>query len=194
MKPCARCRTRNLTCEYASSEAGSAAAMHLLHLSATGRSHSDSPQPLSQPQVKTEVTTPTVVAAPQLGHDASPQSYNRTHIQHTLPPPQVHVTNPQAPVVSPVLTSNPPPVNSEEAQLPTPETMVDHSMSLPLSYLSLPANQGEPLQDPCCFIDCSQTCTPCRRVNYSCLMVPCSTIWRIISCLGVWICAVTQIV
>ncbi|PSR99390.1 hypothetical protein BD289DRAFT_38255 [Coniella lustricola] len=34
IKPCTRCRNRNLACEYASSEAGSAAAMHLLHLSA----------------------------------------------------------------------------------------------------------------------------------------------------------------
>jgi hypothetical protein len=30
-KPCSRCRSRNLTCEYVASEVGSAASMHALH-------------------------------------------------------------------------------------------------------------------------------------------------------------------
>lgn len=34
MKPCTRCRNRNVTCEYGGDGAGSTAAMHLLHLSA----------------------------------------------------------------------------------------------------------------------------------------------------------------
>lgn len=33
-KPCSRCRIRSIACDYVSPEAGSAAAMHLLHLSA----------------------------------------------------------------------------------------------------------------------------------------------------------------
>ncbi|KAK9781018.1 hypothetical protein SCARD494_14270 [Seiridium cardinale] len=41
VKPCTRCRNRNLDCEYNSPEAGSAAAMHLLHLSAQAHSSSD---------------------------------------------------------------------------------------------------------------------------------------------------------
>ncbi|TLD10122.1 hypothetical protein PgNI_06364 [Pyricularia grisea] len=42
IKPCARCKNRNQKCEYSTSEASSAAAMHLLHLSAA-RSSSGSP-------------------------------------------------------------------------------------------------------------------------------------------------------
>jgi hypothetical protein len=40
MKPCGRCRNRNITCEFGGDGAGSTAAMHLLHLSG---SHGQSP-------------------------------------------------------------------------------------------------------------------------------------------------------
>ncbi|KAI0456552.1 hypothetical protein F5B21DRAFT_466947 [Xylaria acuta] len=43
IKPCQRCQKKGLTCEYAMTEAGSAAAMHLLHLSADARSSSQTP-------------------------------------------------------------------------------------------------------------------------------------------------------
>ncbi|KAI0102879.1 hypothetical protein GGR51DRAFT_273753 [Nemania sp. FL0031] len=47
IKPCRRCQKKGLTCEYAAAEAGSAAAMHLLHLSAdahnTSQASSESP-------------------------------------------------------------------------------------------------------------------------------------------------------
>jgi Fungal Zn(2)-Cys(6) binuclear cluster domain/Zinc finger, C2H2 type len=50
LKPCSRCRLRNIACEYASSEAGSAAAMHLLHLSAHTTVYGEQNQPsLPQP-------------------------------------------------------------------------------------------------------------------------------------------------
>ncbi|KAI1873210.1 uncharacterized protein JN550_003463 [Neoarthrinium moseri] len=50
-KPCTRCRNRNLTCEYNAAEAGSAAALHLLHLSTNAHSgtvESGSPSYLNQ--------------------------------------------------------------------------------------------------------------------------------------------------
>ncbi|KAI0486453.1 hypothetical protein F4859DRAFT_470441 [Xylaria cf. heliscus] len=43
IKPCQRCQKKGLTCEYAMTEAGSAAAMHLLHLSSDARSTSQTP-------------------------------------------------------------------------------------------------------------------------------------------------------
>ncbi|KAI1178763.1 hypothetical protein F4777DRAFT_536679 [Nemania sp. FL0916] len=42
IKPCQRCQKKGITCEYAGTEAGSAAAMHLLHLSADAHSNSNS--------------------------------------------------------------------------------------------------------------------------------------------------------
>ncbi|ORY66405.1 C6 transcription factor RegA [Pseudomassariella vexata] len=47
VKPCTRCRNRNLFCESASSEPGSTAAMHLLHLSA--QAHSSAPDSVQGP-------------------------------------------------------------------------------------------------------------------------------------------------
>ncbi|KAI0125974.1 hypothetical protein BJ170DRAFT_685218 [Xylariales sp. AK1849] len=49
VKPCTRCRNRNLECEYTSTEAGSAAAMHLLHLSATAHSNMVEPGRIDYP-------------------------------------------------------------------------------------------------------------------------------------------------
>ncbi|RWA14639.1 hypothetical protein EKO27_g438 [Xylaria grammica] len=43
IKPCQRCQKKGLTCEYAATEAGSTAALHLLHLSADARNNSPTP-------------------------------------------------------------------------------------------------------------------------------------------------------
>lgn len=43
IKPCQRCQKKGLACEYPTTEAGSAAAMHLLHLSADTRNHVQTP-------------------------------------------------------------------------------------------------------------------------------------------------------
>lgn len=130
-KPCTRCRNRNLTCEYASSEAGSAAAMHLLHLSANAHSSG--------------ATTPTSSApmAPA-GHGAVPTAHhlgsrslrsNAAEAMHThglhnpAAPAMTNLVRAQATGTSPSILANNPPINSEAAQLPTPETMMDQSES-----------------------------------------------------------------
>lgn len=43
IKPCQRCQKKGLACEYLATEAGSAAAMHLLHLSADAHNSSQTP-------------------------------------------------------------------------------------------------------------------------------------------------------
>ena len=117
-KPCTRCRNRNLTCEYASSEAGSAAAMHLLHLSANGQG----------------VTSAPVSSAGQSVQDTSPQSYHsmgsaQHHALGVPPPPQmVNAMHPLVKNECPILTGTQQPLG-EEAQLPTPETLMDQNNS-----------------------------------------------------------------
>jgi Fungal Zn(2)-Cys(6) binuclear cluster domain/Zinc finger, C2H2 type len=97
LKPCTRCRTRKLNCEYSSSEAGSAAAMHLLHLSANAHS--------------------SVSSSPNHGSLLKSPS---------LPPPnhssQQRVRNTAE---SPSLTQNSS-SKGDEAQLPTPDTVMEH--------------------------------------------------------------------
>lgn len=141
-KPCTRCRNRNLTCEYASSEAGSAAAMHLLHLSANAHSSG--------------ATTPTSSApTAQAGHGAVPTAHHlgsrslRSNAAEAMHSHGLH--NPAAPVMtnlvhaqptgsSPSILANNPPITGEASQLPTPETMMDQSESslflLSVSYRS----------------------------------------------------------
>ncbi|KAK2005127.1 hypothetical protein LX36DRAFT_676499 [Colletotrichum falcatum] len=75
VKPCTRCRNRNLNCEYSSTEAGSAAAMHLLHLS--GNSHTTTSAPGSL------TTSPS-----QSTYDSSPSAVYQQHPQHAIPPPR----------------------------------------------------------------------------------------------------------
>lgn len=128
-KPCTRCRNRNLTCEYASSEAGSAAAMHLLHLSANAHSSG--------------ATTPTSSApmAPA-GHGAVPTAHhlgsrslrsNAAEAMHThglhnpAAPAMTNLVHAQSTGTSPSILANNPPINSEAAQLPTPENMLDQN-------------------------------------------------------------------
>lgn len=130
-KPCTRCRNRNLTCEYASSEAGSAAAMHLLHLSANAHSSG--------------ATTPTSSApmAPA-GHGAVPTAHhlgsrslrsNAAEAMHThglhnpAAPAMTNLVHAQSAGTSPSILANNPPISNEAAQLPTPETMMDQSES-----------------------------------------------------------------
>ncbi|KAK2045056.1 hypothetical protein LZ31DRAFT_266552 [Colletotrichum somersetense] len=73
VKPCTRCRNRNLNCEYSSTEAGSAAAMHLLHLS--GNPHTTTSTPGS-------LTT----SSPQSAYDSSPSTIYQQHPQHAILP------------------------------------------------------------------------------------------------------------
>ncbi|OLN88491.1 Early growth response protein 1-like protein 1 [Colletotrichum chlorophyti] len=47
VKPCTRCRNRNLNCEYTNTEPGSAAAMHLLHMSANPHQPTSTPGSLA---------------------------------------------------------------------------------------------------------------------------------------------------
>lgn len=118
MKPCTRCRNRNLTCEYASSEAGSAAAMHLLHLSANAHTHR-SP------------TAPVASMGPDLKVEGMPSHTSHPlHMPGVPTPTTAAMTNPaysQSNRSSPSTFANPPQANHEAAQLPTPETMIDHS-------------------------------------------------------------------
>ncbi|KAK2019981.1 hypothetical protein LZ32DRAFT_4243 [Colletotrichum eremochloae] len=74
VKPCTRCRNRNLNCEYSSTEAGSAAAMHLLHLSGN-------PHTTSTPGSLT--TSPS-----QSAYDSSPSTAYQQHPQHAMLPPR----------------------------------------------------------------------------------------------------------
>ncbi|KAK3341724.1 hypothetical protein B0T25DRAFT_594172 [Lasiosphaeria hispida] len=112
MKPCTRCKNRGLSCEYASSED---AAMHLLHLSAGARSIDQSQE--SSPEESPYSSSPHHSTISQSQHPPpaatlSPNSY---------PPPMSASTVTQAPMYT-----GHAPVN-EEAQLPTPETMMDQS-------------------------------------------------------------------
>jgi hypothetical protein len=88
IKPCKRCRNRNLTCEYASVEAGSAAAMHLLHLSTTIHSDPGSAQGISG----------------SLPADQSPSiSYNQYHNQMQTQSPQTKAEESQLPTPDTVI-------------------------------------------------------------------------------------------
>ncbi|KAF3762361.1 hypothetical protein M406DRAFT_294043 [Cryphonectria parasitica EP155] len=141
-KPCTRCRHRNLTCEYASSEAGSAAAMHLLHFSASAHSDSSShshthPPPMHAPPT----TTPSGPPSRNLGPEPlSSQTGQSGPIQRVHTPAALAMTNPPSYAQS---TSRSPPIvathtqgSNEAVQLPTPETMIDHSEPhLPSSFV-----------------------------------------------------------
>ncbi|KZL86710.1 c6 transcription factor [Colletotrichum incanum] len=75
VKPCTRCRNRNLNCEYSSIEAGSAAAMHLLHLSGNPHATTSTPGSLA--------TSPS-----QSAYDSSPSAAYQQHPQHAMLPPR----------------------------------------------------------------------------------------------------------
>lgn len=114
-KPCQRCVKRGLTC--LSSEAGSTAAMHLMHLSASAHATSHS--------------------SPDGHEDASPTtSYDQSDFP-TIAPLAVR---PDVEQDSPASRTSP--SKAEEGQLPTPDTVVDQGQSLfsinKLSRLPLP--------------------------------------------------------
>lgn len=126
-KPCTRCRSRNLTCEYASTEAGSAAAMHLLHLSSNARSSTSAEASSSSPR-----PTPSQASSPPSPYHPRPRLHSHLQQPHQpqLQQPQKQqqqqssrVSNSTA-VISPALTQNPTP-KQEEAQLPTPDTVME---------------------------------------------------------------------
>ncbi|KAI0021456.1 hypothetical protein F4780DRAFT_737475 [Xylariomycetidae sp. FL0641] len=106
MKPCTRCRNRNLTCESASSEAGSAAAMHLLHLSASAHNdlgqHHHHPHP-SQTQ-------------DQDGSLAAYHDQGNPIVANTMAAPGGSPGNLSATGVKP-----------EQVQIPTPDGVADQS-------------------------------------------------------------------
>ncbi|GAP83481.1 putative C6 and C2H2 transcription factor -like protein [Rosellinia necatrix] len=56
IKPCQRCQKKSLNCEYATTEAGSTAAMHLLHLSADAHSNAHTPSPSSHSSQLSPIT------------------------------------------------------------------------------------------------------------------------------------------
>jgi hypothetical protein len=121
IKPCKRCRNRNLTCEFGSSEAGSAAAMHLLHLSATAHSHSQMhAQSMSptQPSQEDASSRTTPAHAPPLV-DSPTTSYHQPR-----PPTSSSLQQQQFLENSPSLTHDSS-IKPEEGQLPTPDTVMD---------------------------------------------------------------------
>lgn len=65
-KPCTRCRTRNQVCEYSAAEAGSAAAMHLLHLSAGPRSETTSPASSASQSASDAARSSSHLSVPQI--------------------------------------------------------------------------------------------------------------------------------
>lgn len=105
-KPCQRCINRKLTC--VSSESGSTAAMHLVHLSANAH---------------TAAANPLAAASSISGEsaDSSPAS----HCQPRQPPASTstyEATN----ITTPISQSTP--LKSENSQLPTPDTGGDQGM------------------------------------------------------------------
>lgn len=132
VKPCSRCRSRNLTCEYASSEAGSAAAMHLLHLSANAHSSAAAAtNPTAHINMSTSqgaVPVPPVQGlGPEsiLSHGAQPGHPQGFHT--TAAPVMTNPAHARSTGNSPSVIASNPPINNEAAQLPTPETMIDQS-------------------------------------------------------------------
>ncbi|CRK17525.1 hypothetical protein BN1708_012083 [Verticillium longisporum] len=65
-KPCTRCRTRNQVCEYSAAEAGSAAAMYLLHLSADPRSETNSPASSASQSASDAARSSSHLSVPQI--------------------------------------------------------------------------------------------------------------------------------
>lgn len=120
VKPCTRCRNRNLNCEYASTEAGSAAAMHLLHLSAHAHS-TMGPQSAG-------LVAPMDPLSHNLAAEVMPSQHNQSVPMNALPAAAPTMTNPvysQSTGNSPPIMASHPQGNNEAMQLPTPETMVD---------------------------------------------------------------------
>ncbi|KAK3694630.1 hypothetical protein B0T22DRAFT_76305 [Podospora appendiculata] len=120
MKPCTRCRNRNMSCEHASSED---AAVHLLHLSANARTV-DQPQdasPESYYAPPPPPLPPTILGQPH-HQEVSPMLPLPGYPSHLdSQPPMQSYSHGHA------LSGNPP--LNEESQLPTPETLMDQGNS-----------------------------------------------------------------
>ncbi|KAI1340408.1 hypothetical protein F5Y15DRAFT_415298 [Xylariaceae sp. FL0016] len=116
LKPCTRCRNRNLNCEYLSPEAGSAAAMHLMHLSANAHGNMN----------------PSMPAPPStLSAGSSPAYQDQGH-----PTPVTHIQGMSG-------SPNDLPgafVKPEHGQMPTPDGVVEQSNyeGFPQSYAPNP--------------------------------------------------------
>ncbi|KAI0600176.1 hypothetical protein F4775DRAFT_546523 [Biscogniauxia sp. FL1348] len=105
IKPCTRCRNRNLNCESTSSEAGSAAAMHLLHLSANAHNniggpgsasnHSSESSP-SVRQDQMQLAPPTTVAMGESPENMSSAIIKSEHTQLQTPDTMVEQIPPSA--------------------------------------------------------------------------------------------------
>ena len=109
-KPCTRCRNRGMDCDYVS-EPGSAAAMHLLHLSANAHANSSaslSPSPSSH----------------TLPPSHSPLQYQPAQAGSIQAPASQGLSYSNTPV-----TTSTPPFKIEEGQLPTPDATADQSRS-----------------------------------------------------------------
>ncbi|KAH8889564.1 hypothetical protein GQ53DRAFT_723274 [Thozetella sp. PMI_491] len=151
LKPCARCKNRGINCEYAASED---AAMHLLHLSANIRNverrgsvastesgyyqppstSGHRTQPYSQQDQQQQQPQPQQPPPPQRLYvqqqhrqpQPSPQQQQQQHPLALLPSQQPYPEPLGTPVIktSPSQTDNAP---LAEAQLPTPETLMEQS-------------------------------------------------------------------
>ncbi|KAI3328912.1 hypothetical protein HD806DRAFT_266040 [Xylariaceae sp. AK1471] len=103
IKPCQRCQKKSLTCEFAATEAGSAAAMHLLHLSTDAHNYSNTPGASSQASQHT--------GSPITSQDQRPMplvtTFTTNHEGHDV------ISNTE--------------VKLEQGQLPTPDAIVEQS-------------------------------------------------------------------
>ncbi|CAJ2501732.1 Uu.00g045850.m01.CDS01 [Anthostomella pinea] len=102
-KPCTRCRNRNLTCEFASTEPGSTAAMHLVHFSASAHGNMNPPGP---PSNISSASSPATYHDP--GQSGQSGSSGTMHTMGDSP------GNMSTAVIEP-----------EQGQLPTPDAMVE---------------------------------------------------------------------
>lgn len=131
-KPCTRCRQRDLICEYASLEAGSAAAMHLLHLSA---SQSTTPQAHVAIDNEASITTPPNFGSGSMPYQVSQPTAALQGMQH---PAAAGITNTQYSQsmggTPPVLANGPSANNGAAHQLPTPEATADHTCHSELPF------------------------------------------------------------
>ncbi|KXH43386.1 hypothetical protein CNYM01_08603 [Colletotrichum nymphaeae SA-01] len=112
-KPCTRCRNRNLNCEYSSTEAGSAAAMHLLHLSGNPHQTTSTPGSLA--------TSPS-----QSAYDSSPSTAYQQNPQHAMLPPRDDSGQ-----LGPAHT-----IKSESGRIPTTENAMQqvNASGMPVNY------------------------------------------------------------
>lgn len=131
LKPCTRCRNRGMDCEYASTEAGSAAAMHLMHL-ATG-----APGPVA-PMGPTSHQLGSAAVTAQMGQhtpNAPMQGLPHTQAALAMTNPAYTHTQSHSNGSSPSMFANQANGGSEAAHLPTPEDQNQNCEWPPFSFL-----------------------------------------------------------